>query len=176
METPILTVSQIKSLNLWIDTDIADDIILESCSKTQRVLLKSILGYDYWNSIYNQFLAGSGYTTADAYIMNNYIDDILCAGIADNLQDFLYFQLKSDGPRTINSSQSTIAPEKSLTFKHQKIQDEINGIQREMIKYMEKHRNDYPLYFNHFQQSMATTYPIYVVSGRHRYRRGGYYR
>ena len=174
---PILSACTIKNLNLWLDTDIGDDLIEQACVNVQRTLIKDTLGYPYWDSIYNQFIANSGssqmYLAADQYIMDNFINDIISYGVAFELVSELYIQLKSAGPRTITSTQSLIAPEKMISFDQQRYQNKINERRVAMVKYMEANRNSYTLYFKPtpYNDKVVTSFPINRCGTQRRGRR-----
>jgi hypothetical protein len=167
---PILTVQQIKLANLWIDSDIGDDIISQACVNCQKEILIDTLGYNYFNSIYNQFLSGgtTGFTTPDQFIYDNFLIDILSFSIANELVESLFWQLKSDGLRTPKSSQSDTSPKEAITMEHNRFMNKINIRRELMVKYMKDNMSSYPLYFEQ-RTKIVNTFPIY----RMRSRRGG---
>jgi len=146
---PILSATTIQQLNLWINPDIDLSIIDQATVNVQRSTIRTTLGYQYWDSIYNQFLSGSGYTTEDAYILDNYIYDVIAFGVALELIPTLYAELNQDGLRIVTSSQSTFAPDKLISMYLQSYQNKIDERRTEMVKYMNDNRLKYPIYFRY---------------------------
>ena len=168
---PILTSCEITKRNLWLDTDIADDLIEEACVQVQRTFVQATLGWNYWNSIYETFVASgsTGYTAADSYILDNFIYDVIAYGVAYELVPSLYVQLKSDGPRIVTSSQSMIAPDKMISFDQQRWQNKIDERRTGMYLYMNNHRSSYPIYFSeHAAEKNLVNFPVHRAG-----RRGG---
>jgi hypothetical protein len=170
---PILSSTTIKQLNLWINPDIDSTMIDQATVNVQRSLIRETLGYPYFENIYNQFINNSGnttgYTASDQYIMDNYINDVIAFGVANEILPTLFGQLNQDGLRLITSSQSVIAPDKLISMYQQIYQSKINERRIEMVKYMDKNRSSYPLYFGHFggSKNSVATFPIHRA-GRNR--------
>jgi len=168
----IISTNDIKKRNLWIDSDIDADLIEWATVLTQRTLCKNTLGYEYWEKLYNVYISSgtSGYTTDDFYILDNYLYDIISYGVANELVENLYNQLKSDGIRNMTSSQSIISPDKLISMEHQRWQGKIDDRRTEMIEHMSRNRSKYPLYFGSFCKKTVTTFPIHRIKKNLRYR------
>lgn len=144
---PMLTATQIKAICYDINNTIADKLINQACILQQQTLLKDSLGQMWYDDLYGQFTGGT-YSTANAYMMDNYLQYILAFGTWKHLMISLSLQLNDAGLRIKSSDHSVQAESKDMFFYREYIDSFINNKRKEMFRYITRHTTDYPLYYS----------------------------
>jgi len=166
---PLMTATQIKTINPFINNDIDDEFIDTTSVNVQNTLLRDTLGWKYYESIYNQVLSGgtTGLTSADQIIWDNYLQYIIGWGVTRDLSIPLMYQQNSDGIRVVKSDHSDSATDAAAQRVVAYWQNLINERRVEMAKYMKDHNLDYPLYWNYWgNRRFVNQFPIHRAVGR----------
>lgn len=140
--TYLITASEVRTICYSVNQEIADDIINNAILLIQDTLLKDSLTYDLWVDIF----ANSG-TTANQYLINNFLKNIIAYGVWQFLVVTLSYQLNAAGLRLKTSDHSTLAESNDMAYYRGYIQNFIDNTRRLMEEYIEDHPGDYPLYY-----------------------------
>lgn len=144
---PILSATTVKDLIPDINNTINNTLVDQACVLMQQTLLKDTMGQEWYDQLYSQFIGGT-YTTANSYILENYLQYVLAFGIWKHLMISMTLQLNDAGLRIKQSDHSGVAESKDLTFYREYIDNFINNKRKEMFRYIEYHSTDYPLYYS----------------------------
>jgi hypothetical protein len=148
MNTEILITPTIaKSLVPEINNDISDILVTNAIKMTQQSVIKPTLGEEWLNQLLTQ-KSGGTYSTANKYIMDNYIQWILSYATWQYLVVTLSLQLNSSGLRIKQSDHSVQSESKDIAFYRTYIQDFIDTTRKDMKRYIDLHKSDFPLYYN----------------------------
>lgn len=138
----LVTAQEVKSIFPIVNNEIDNTLVDSAILLTQDTLLKSSLTLDMWEDI----MTNSG-TTANTYLINNFLKNLIAYGVAANLVVMLSYQLNSSGLRLKTSDHSTLAESADITNYRTYIQGFIDNIRRVMEEYIEDNSSSYPKYF-----------------------------
>lgn len=144
---PILSATTIKTICQDINNTISSVLIDQACILMQQTLLKDTMGQMWYDDFYSQFIGGT-YSTANYFILENYLQYILAFGVWKHLMISLSLQLNDAGLRIKSSDHSVQAESKDMFFYREYIDSFINNKRKEMFRYITYHQSDYPLYYS----------------------------
>ena len=81
-------------------------------------------------------------------IVDNYLKWILSYAVWQYLVITLSLQINAAGLRIKASDHSLAAEQKDIQYYREMIQNWIDSSRKDMFRYINLHKNDYPLYFN----------------------------
>jgi len=140
--TYLVTATEVKALCLSINNEIDDTLVNNAILLIQDTLLKDSLTYDLWNDIFV-----NSATTANKYLIDNYLKNLIAYGTWQFLVVTLSYQLNSSGLRLKVSDHSQLAESTDIQYYRGYIQVFIDNTRRLMNEYIEDHQADYPLYY-----------------------------
>lgn len=143
---PMLTASTVRTICPEINVNIATTLIDSATVLVQSTLIKDTLTQDFMDDLYGAFTGNSmsaAYTTLKA----NYLDYILAYGVYKHLIISQSYQLNEAGLRLKTSDHSSAAEPQDLAFMRDYIDNFIDSTRKTMIRYIEDHQGDFPLYF-----------------------------
>jgi hypothetical protein len=138
----LITASEVKTICSSINNEIDDTLINNAILLMQDTTLKDSLTLDMWEDIF----INSG-TTANQYLINNYIKNLIAYSVWQFLVVTLSYQLNSAGVRLKISDHSQLAESSDIQYYRGYIQSFIDNVRRLMAEYIEDHQSDYPLYY-----------------------------
>jgi len=139
----LATATEVKTLCPAINKQVDDTLVNGAILLTQDTLIKDSLTQD----LYEDVLANSG-TTANSYLINNYLKNLISYGCWQYLAVSMSLQLNDAGLRIKTSDHSVAAEAVDITFYRNYIQNFIDSTRRMMDRYIDDHKADYPLFYN----------------------------
>lgn len=139
----LITATEIKTIVPSINNEIDDTLINGAIILIQNTLVRDSLTQDFYEDV----VANSG-TTANKYLIDNYLKNLISYGVWQYLLVSLSLQLNSAGLRIKLSEHSQAAESTDITFYRNYIQNFIDNVRKEMFRYIYDHQTDYPLYYN----------------------------
>lgn len=149
----LITATEVKTKVPFINNEIDTTLISNAILLVQNTLIKNSLTQDFYEDI----LTNSA-TTANSYLITNYIQDIIAYGVWQYLAVSLSLQLNAAGLRIKLSDHSQAAESVDIEFYRGYIQNFIDGARKEMDRYIEDHQADYPYYWSDKYGDKPRTY------------------
>lgn len=143
----ILSASTVRTLCPEINATISDEMIYKAMILSQDTTIHTTLGGHWYHHFMDEASAHT-YSTADQYVLDNYISYILSYDILKQLVIQLSFQLNEAGLRIKVSDHSTLAESKDISFYRTYVENFIDSKREDMNRYVRHHQSDYPYYFN----------------------------
>ena len=143
----IITATEAKTMVPEINSEIDTGIVDNAIKLTQQSVLKPSLGQEWFDEIITQ-RSGGTYSTANSYIVNNYIKWILAYAVWQHLVITLSLQLNSAGLRIKGSDHSQAAESVDMQYYRDYTQNWIDNTRKAMYRYINLHSSDYPLYYS----------------------------
>jgi len=142
---PLITAQQVKYQLPEINDAIPNELLTQNIQIVQRMNIRPILGYDWYEQLETQTSA-STVSTANQYILDEYLYMIISLQVQKRLIMTNSYQLENNGLRTKLSDVSELADTQDLTYYRSDLQNDIDFLINEMIKYIDINQNDYPLF------------------------------
>jgi len=162
----LITASQVKSQLPEVNDAIPDELLTQNIEITQKMNLRPILGYDFYEQLETQVETGST-STANQYLFDEYLYMIHSLYVQKRLVMTNSYQLENNGLRTKLSDVSDLAETQDLTYYRSDLQNDIDFLVNEMIKYIDTNQSDYPSYVSRSDPRENTN-----DEGRRRYNYG----
>lgn len=143
---PIITAAEVKSQLPEVNDNIPDELITQNIEITQKMNIRPILGYDFYEQLEDQSETVTGITTANQYLLDEYLYMVHSLFVQKRLVMTNSYQLENNGLRTKLSDVSDLADTTDLTYYRSDLQNDIDFLTNEMIKYIDTNQSDYPLY------------------------------
>jgi len=144
---PIMTAQQIKSTLPDVNDHIPNELITQHIKIVQQMKLRPILGYDYMYELQNQ-VSGSSLTTANQFILDEFLYMILALHVQRRLVMGQSYQLENNGLRMKLSDVSQLAETQDITYYRSYVENDIDFLVNEMLKYMDANQSDYPTFIS----------------------------
>jgi len=144
---PMLTPVELIALIPEVNNNLEQSYIEYNIQIAQKQIIRPILGYGLYNKIQLE-LSGGTISGQDEIIYNDYLKLILALSTFRRLVSSMSYNLENIGLRIKLSevSDPTDLPQQSYYRNH--IQNDIDFFKAELVEYICKNRNDFPLYFN----------------------------
>jgi len=144
MNTKLLTtVAEVKSIVPSINNEIDNTIIQGAIILVQNTMVRDSLTQD----LYEDVVANSG-TTANKYLIDNYIKFLTAYGVWQFLAVDRTLQLNSSGLRIKLTDHSAAAESVDIAFYRTYIQNFIDNVRKEMSRYIFDHQSSYEKYYS----------------------------
>jgi hypothetical protein len=143
----IVTVGEVKSYCPEINNEISSTLVERAILATEDTILRDSLGQEWADQIITQ-RSGGTYTTENAYIVNNFLKQLISFGVWEYLTTTLTYQLNSSGLRIKQSDHSISTEPKDLGYYKEFIQNYMDRVRKTMKLYINDHKSLYPLYYN----------------------------
>lgn len=137
------TPTEIKQNVPSINSEIDDRLINGAILLIQDTLVRESLTQDF----YEDLVLNSG-TTANIFLIDNYIKQLIAYGVWQYLAVSLSLPLNSAGLRIKTTDHSQAAEAIDITFYRTYIQNFIDNLRKMLYRYIYDHQLDYPLYFS----------------------------
>jgi hypothetical protein len=161
----MITPSECKAIVPEINFDISDLLINNAIKMVQSTLLIDTVGQEWADELMSQtgtivsgVTSGETYTTANEYIVDNYLKNILAYSVWQYLVITLSLQLNSAGLRIKTSDHSVASESKDLAFYRDFCQNYIDRTRKLMHRYIDQNKASYPLYFNNIYHDVPKVY------------------
>ena len=138
----LISASELKTLVPAINNQVDDTLINGAILLVQNTTVKDTITQDF----YEDLLINSG-TTANKYLIDNYLKNLISYSVWQYLMVSLSLQLNDAGLRIKTSDHSVAAESVDIAFYRTYIQNFIDGVRKQMDRYIFLHQSDYPLYY-----------------------------
>lgn len=142
---PIITAQQVKDTLPEVNDNIPDELIVQHIKIAQQMKIRPILGYDYLYELQTQ-VSGNSVTTANQFILDNYLYMILALHVQLRLTINNTYQLENAGLRLKLSDVSNVAETADINLYRTWVQNDIDFLVNEMIKFIDENQSDYPTF------------------------------
>jgi len=142
---PLMTPAQVKDTLPDINDNIPSELLEQHIKIVQQMKIRPLLGYDYLYQLQDQ-VSGSSLTTANQFIMTEYLDMIISLHSQKRLVMGQSYQLENNGLRTKLSDVSNLADTQDITYYRSYIENDIDFLVTKKKKYIDANPSDYPLY------------------------------
>lgn len=153
----IITATEVKSIVPELNNDVSDILINNAIKMVENTVLIDSCGQEWADELITQ-KSGGTYTTANKYVIDNYIKNMLAYSVWQYLVITLSYQMNSAGLRIKNSDHSVAGESKDIAFYRDFTQNFIDRTRSLMKRYIDLHKSDYPLFFNNIYNDKPHTY------------------
>lgn len=158
VNTLLLDENTLKVLIPEISPAVDPDHITRFISMEQNKGIRPLFGYQFYNEILSQ-VSGSTLTTANKYLLDNYILMILSLKVFKRTILSSSYQLENTGLKKKFSNSSENSSEKEISNYRQIIQDDIDYFINEMYKFLDANYDEFPTYFSQNDTRQNTNDP-----------------
>lgn len=138
----LVSAVEVKTICPAINLQVQDSLVQGAIILIQNTLVKDSLTQDFYESL----IVNTG-TTANSYLIEHYLKNLISYGVWQYLAVSMSLQLNDAGLRIKTSDHSIAAESVDITFYRNYIQNFIDGVRKQMDRYIYDHQTDYPLYF-----------------------------
>lgn len=139
----LVTPTEVKTLVPSINNEIDNTLISNAILLIQNTLVRDTLTQDFYENI----IAYSA-TTANKYLIDNFLKNLIAYGCWQYLAVSLSLQLNSAGLRIKVTDHSQAAESVDIAFYRTYIQNFIDVTRKEMDRYIFENQTLYPLYYS----------------------------
>jgi hypothetical protein len=141
----LMTADEVKDTIPEISDAIPNELINDNVKISQQMKIRPILGYSFYEELETQ-ISASTVSTNNQYILDEYLYMVLSLNVQKRLTMTQSFQLENNGLRTKLSDVSDLAQTTDLSYYRSDLQNDIDFLTNEMIKYIETVPENYPQY------------------------------
>jgi len=148
---------QVTSISATIETDLLEPYL----ELSEELYCVEILGEALTSELRNQ-ITGNTITEVNQYLLTKYIKPLVSYGAWEQYVPFNAIKSTQIGEirQTTDNSSSADLPE--VTFKRQALKDKISYYQKRLRDYLDKNKNNYPLYRSSCSPSTGNSWSIYL--------------
>jgi len=142
---PLITAQEVKAELPEVNDAIPNELLTQNIEITQKMNIRPILGYSFYEQLETQ-VSSSTVSVANQYLLDEYLYMIHSLHVQKRLVMTNSYQLENNGLRVKLSDVSDLAETQDLTYYRSDLQNDIDFLVNEMIKYIDSNQSDYPAY------------------------------
>lgn len=146
--TALMTAQQVKDTLPEINDNIPDELIMNHQKIVTRMNIRPLLGYDYLQELQTE-VSGGTISLYNQFLLDEYLYMIIALFIQQRLAISNTYQLENNGVRIKQSDVSLPTDTEEQTKYRSYIQNDIDLLQKEMVKYILANQTLFPTYISH---------------------------